>query len=61
MNNENFGISTQLGNAIESEKLKWREILRVIIDAILYLACNSLPLRGTIEIETQSKLTMSFR
>lgn len=58
MNNENFGISSQLGNAIESEKLKWREILRVIIDAILYLACNSLPLRGTIE--TQSKLTMSF-
>lgn len=55
--NSDSGISSHLEKVIECEKNKWREILRIIIDAILYLATNCLPLRGLKE--TQNKLTLS--
>lgn len=42
-------IDNSLQKAIQSEKEKWRSILRVVLDVILFCAKNNLPLKGTNE------------
>ena len=42
-------IDDSLQKSIQTEKEKWRNILRVILDVILFCAKNNLPLRGTHE------------
>lgn len=42
-------IDDSLQKAILTEKEKWRNILRVVLDVILFCAKNNLPLRGTKE------------
>ncbi len=42
-------MDNSLQLAIQGEKEKWRSILKVILDAILFCAKNNLALRGKTE------------
>lgn len=42
-------IDSQFEKSITKEKEKWRNILKIIIDVILFCSKNNLPLRGTTE------------
>jgi len=41
------GIDKDLKISINTEKEKWRKLLRVLVDITLFLAENNLPFRGT--------------
>ncbi|GBP94098.1 Zinc finger MYM-type protein 1 [Eumeta japonica] len=43
------GIDQDIERVIHSEKEKWRQILRVVMDAVLYLSTNCLSFRGCHE------------
>ncbi|XP_054831509.1 zinc finger MYM-type protein 5-like [Eublepharis macularius] len=43
------GVSKALEIAIEAEKQKWTQIIHIVIDAVLFLATNCLPFRGSLE------------
>ncbi|XP_033229674.1 uncharacterized protein LOC117181221 [Belonocnema kinseyi] len=45
----NVLINDYVISQFEEDKKKWREILKVIIDAILFCASNNLALRGSVE------------
>jgi hypothetical protein len=48
--NEGKTLDDELQRAINGEVKKWRAILKVIIDAILFCAKNNLALRGTTDL-----------
>lgn len=43
------GIDQDIERVIHSEKEKWRQILRIVMDAVLYLSTNCLSFRGSHE------------
>nr|CAI5851170.1 unnamed protein product [Callosobruchus analis] len=43
------GIDQDLERVVNSEKEKWREILQIVMDAVLYLSTNCLAFRGSNE------------
>ncbi|VEN56975.1 unnamed protein product [Callosobruchus maculatus] len=43
------GIDQDIERAIHTEKEKWRQILRIVMDAVLYLSTNCLSFRGSNE------------
>lgn len=45
--NGSKGIDKDLQVSINTEKEKWRKLLRVLVDITLFLAENNLPFRGT--------------
>ena len=47
------GMDSDLQRVISGEMKKWRDILKVIVDAILFCAKNNLALRGTAEVVGQ--------
>ena len=55
-------VDDSLLNAIKLEMQNWREILKIIVDVILFCATNNLPLRGTTEIigNTQPGLLLNL-
>lgn len=47
------GIHHDIERLIHMEKVKWRQILRIVIDAVLYLSTNCLSIHGPDEIPSQ--------
>jgi len=43
------GIDDSLRKEIKSEQEKWRHVLKIILDVLLYCANNNLALRGNSE------------
>ncbi|XP_022903846.2 zinc finger MYM-type protein 1-like [Onthophagus taurus] len=52
------GIDRDVELLIQSEKEKWRQILHVVMDAVMYLATNCLSFRGSKE--TINDLTINY-
>lgn len=53
-------IDDSLQKAIHSGKKKWRNILKVVLDSVMFCARNNLPLRGTKEFIESSSAGIFF-